>query len=74
MKEEIQRLAPNLRKKDLNDLVKLAAAPDGEAKLRKILTDYKVAKKLNEPEINEWWKFLESIKPLMKVIEVVTSL
>lgn len=74
LKEEIQALAPNLKQKDLNDLVRIAEGEDAEKKLRLILSDYKAAGKLNEPEINEWWKMLNAVRPLMKVIDIASDL
>lgn len=70
----MQALAPNLKQKDLNDLIRIAEGADAEKKLTEILTDYKLAGKLNEPEINEWWKLFDAVKPLMKVIETATNL
>ena len=54
--ERIQQIAPNLTKKDVNDLMKLE-----EKQLGSILEDYMTAGKLNKPTLTSLLKFLKSL-------------
>jgi hypothetical protein len=69
----IMAVAPNLTDADVEDLVELGKRADLR-KLKSVMLDYKLANKLNDPELSGLVKFANELKPLFHVARTALGL
>ena len=71
LKDQIMELVPSLSEKDIRDLIEITGKKGAKRKLDAVLSDYKLAGRLNVPDVDKLRAFLNEIRPLADIITAV---